>query len=110
MALLIKAVAMFAAVSAPALAPHSTLYSDGTPPVRYQGEGAQIVLYLNDVSEFCGKATNPQYVILACTKPARDGVFITALPNPCQFDDDPYAHLACHEKGHVLGWPATHGD
>ena len=42
----------------------------------------------------------------ACTTAAH-----LIMPNPCNFPDtDAYAHLLCHELGHVNGWPATHGD
>jgi hypothetical protein len=91
------------------LAPNSTLYSDGTPPVRFQGEAAEVVVFVNDVEPYCGKAENPNYRIIACTG-IKDGTPVTVLPNPCAFNDQYYAHIACHEKGHVLGWPATHGD
>jgi hypothetical protein len=87
---------------------NGTYTSAGTPPVRFQGEAVQVVLYVNDVGAYCGAAPKGK-VILACTK-FQDSVAITILPNPCAFDDEYFAHIACHEKGHVLGWPAYHGD
>ena len=105
--MLLKGMAAFALLAS---APGSTLYSDGTPPIRFQGEAIQIVIYANDISQYCGKSANPNYIILACTKQADNGAPVTILPNPCIFESvDDYAHLACHEMGHVNGWPATHG-
>jgi hypothetical protein len=90
------------------LAPNSTLINSGYPPVRYQGEAAAVVLFMDDVSVACGKAA-PGYVILAC---AQDTTI--ALPNPCkaEFAGEQFAKLACHEKAHLkaIGWPRTHGD
>jgi hypothetical protein len=90
------------------LAPNSTLINSGYPPVRYQGEAAAVVLFLDDVSIACGKAA-PGYVILACAS----GQTI-AMPNPCkpEYYGQSYARLMCHEKAHLGadGWPRTHGD
>lgn len=37
------------------------------------------------------------------------GKDLIVLPNPClRYQLGSYAQLACHELGHVNGWPATH--
>lgn len=114
MPLLLKALALAGVVpfivSAAPLAPNSTLISDGTPPVRFQGPGAAIVLMVNpgDIDAICGAAPSG-YTKIACSG-QRDGAWIIVMPNPCAFDDERYAHILCHEKAHTLLWPATHGD
>ena len=30
------------------------------------------------------------------------------LPNPCDYTNEPYAALTCHELGHANGWPPGH--
>lgn len=87
---------------------NGTYVSSGTPPVRFQGEAVEVVIYVNDVAPYCGTAPKG-YTILACTS-MKNETPITVLPNPCAFNDEFFAHLACHEKGHALGWPAYHGD
>lgn len=86
--------------------PKSTLVDSGFPPVRYQGEAAAAVYFLDDVSVACGKAA-PGYTILACAQ----GVNI-ALPNPCkpEFRGEVFARIACHELGHRNGWNRYHED
>lgn len=111
MALFIKAVALFAAVAAP-LAPNSTLYSDGTPPERFQKDGAAVVLFVStqdDINAICGKAPEGRRT-MACTHFEDGKAPIITMPNPCNVTYDYYAHLICHELGHVNGWPRTHGD
>ncbi len=90
------------------LAPNSSLINSGYPPVRYQGEAAAVVYFLDDVSVACGKA-EPGYVRIACATKTE-----IAMPNPCkpEFYGERYARIMCHEKAHLgaIGWPATHGD
>lgn len=102
---ILLAVALLGA--APPLAPHSTLYSDGLPPERFQGETTVVITFVPSVNtrDTCGIA-GKGYAFLGCTR--RDDVIL--MPNPCQFPRDDYARILCHEKGHRLGWPATHGD
>ena len=82
------------------------------PPLRYQGDGSHVVGYSNPyvVHEFCrgGDALPLGTVIYGCAFP-RDK--FVALPNPClpQFQGESFARLACHEKGHILGWGSDHG-
>ena len=84
-----------------------TPYFDGMPPTRFQGEEVEIVVFTNDVSPYCGTAPKGLTVI-ACTKTV-NGSPVTFLPNPCAIGDvDWYARIACHEKGHALGWTRSH--
>jgi hypothetical protein len=111
MALFIKAAVLLAAVAAP-LAPHSTLYSDGTPPDRFQKDGAAIVMFVStrdQMDAICGKAP-PGLKTMACTHMEDGKPAIVTMANPCGVTYDYYAHLLCHEMGHVNGWPRTHGD
>lgn len=85
--------------------------SDGSAPARFQGDNAAVVYFINtkDLQTMCGGDAPEGYYYAGCSG-TRDGVPVIALPNPCQFDNEPYAHIACHELGHRNGWPATHGD
>ncbi len=75
----------------------------GMPPPKFHQDTAAILIFTSDVSSYCGKAPKG-YVTLACAQGPQ-----IAMPNPCQFPDDPYAALLCHEMAHVNGWPGTHG-
>tara|TARA_R110000772_G_scaffold89304_2_gene185111 strand:+ start:8803 stop:9123 length:321 start_codon:yes stop_codon:yes gene_type:complete len=80
----------------------------GTPPVQYWGQGAAFTVYANDVNEFCPVAVRPGAVLLGCHY-ERDGLSIIVLPNPCVLaKTELFARLACHEKGHLNGWPGDH--
>lgn len=96
------------AFAAATLAPNSSPINDGYPPIRFMGEATAVVVFVDDVSSLCGKAP-PGYVVLACAVPENHAI---ALPNPCfeRFKDEQFAKIACHEKGHINGWPETHGD
>ena len=111
----VKLVAGLAALSfaAPAI-PEATvppkpdpMINSGMPPVRFMGEAGAVVYFVNDVPSICGQAT-PPYVIIAC---ASEEKRIIIMPNPChpRFAGQEYAKIMCHEKSHLLGWPATHG-
>ena len=101
------AVALVAAsvpASAP-LAPGSTLYSDGIPPVRFQGDNVAAVIMVADVAPYCGKSGRADKVLIACSSGST-----IVVPNPClTADSDWYARILCHESGHAQGWPNTHG-
>lgn len=90
------------------LPPNSSPINSGYPPVRYMGEAIAIVFFANDVEVLCG-APPPGYQILACASADERKI---AMPNPCaaRYDGEQFAKIMCHEKGHILGWPATHGD
>lgn len=81
--------------------PTALVYS-GAPPVRYMGAASAFVSY-GTVSR-CGEPL-PGHHFLACV---RGGV--THLPNPCDYPNEKFAGLSCHEKAHTLGWPGTHGE
>jgi hypothetical protein len=105
------AVASAALAAAPSPAPVATgtgtPYYDGMPPARFQGEVVEVVVYTNDVTPYCGTAPEGLEII-ACTRDVK-GTPVTVLPNPCAIgDEDWYARIACHEKGHALGWPGDH--
>lgn len=93
---------------APAESRPPSLVDSGWPPQRYMGEAAALVAFADDVGALCGRPADPRYTILACASRAEK---IIVLPNPCaaQFRQEYYARIACHEKGHINGWPGTHG-
>jgi hypothetical protein len=71
-------------------------------PLHQQGSATVGPVYFTDqtgIDALCGG--NNQ--IVAC---AIIGGGWMALPNPCQarFAGESYAAVACHEKGHSLGW------
>ena len=84
---------------------------DGMPPRQYQGDLTIQTSFVefSQIAQACG------YPELApgkgryegCNQPGR-----LVLPNPCsgEFAGEKFAQLACHEKGHALGWPANHPD
>lgn len=81
-------------------------YEVPLPPERMRGSAVAGAVFFTDqgmIDLLCG---GHDYVV-ACTDTV-SGVMI--LPNPCQprFAGESYAALACHEKGHVLGWTAWH--
>ncbi len=99
-----------AAAAVTALAPNAALFTDVTPPTRFQ-QDATVVLQTSDqagIDGACqtlfgkpptGRKTN------ACFTGQR-----VIMPNPCAFPaSDAYAHMLCHELGHANGWPSTHG-
>jgi len=82
---------------------------DGYPPVRYQHNGiAQVTTFTNQVGidAACGKA-GPGARTEACSFPK---TLALVLPNPCgsEFAGQSFARLACHELGHLNGWPGNH--
>jgi hypothetical protein len=94
-----------------ALAPHSTPFSDGRPPAVFQ-HGATFTLEVagqEQIDDTCHPLFGdpPKGMrTMACDTGQK-----VLMPNPCSFpDSDRYAHLLCHELGHVNGWPPTHGD
>lgn len=78
------------------------------PPVRFRGEAASVVIFANDVTQFCNTPPRPGYVLLGCQF-ERNGVPIIVVPNPCVLADrELYARIACHEKAHSIGWSGEH--
>jgi hypothetical protein len=86
--------------------------NDALPPVKYQGNTAAIVVTIDNPNSknTCGVAPEG-YVTLACAF-KKKGAPIVLMPNPCRYpeaaDELSYAHLLCHELGHVNGWNSTH--
>lgn len=77
-----------------------------TPPTRYQHD-AKFTVVTRSV-----EATNA-YCRAWGTRPDAYACELWGtvnIPNPCEWANDEYAELLCHEQGHVLGWPADHGN
>ena len=90
---------------------HSTPYSDSRPPEVFQRDATMTLELANqdEINDTCHAlfgAPPAGMRTQACTTGQR-----VVMPNPCTFpDSDAYAHLLCHELGHLNGWPSTHGD
>lgn len=100
------------ALAALALAPNSTIYSDATPPLRFQQGTAAVLITVHPsmLPAMCGVTVPKGYELQACMIVENDAPVII-MPNPCMVEaTDAYAHLLCHETGHVNGWPGSHGD
>lgn len=100
---------LFLALALGLFAPN-TLWSDDIPPERFQGSGATMTFYLPvaDVRRLCG-GVETVATVFACSYHNTNGTWITILPNPCLVArSEDYARLACHEKGHTLGWSLMH--
>ena len=70
------------------------------PPEYWDPPDAPFVQLYADpavVNEVCGLAP-PGRVILACTNPERR---VILMPNPCLYQHEYYAKLACHEQAHL---------
>lgn len=90
-------------VQTPALAPNSTLFSDGEPPARFRQmpEGHIKVMFGQDaINAVCGVPPCGKR-FLGCV---RNDVMV--LPDPNSPD---FAKITRHEIAHFNGWPATHG-
>ena len=87
----------------------SSTIDSGYPPDRYQVDGsAASATFLSGqepINMLCGAAP-AGFHTLACVKPGAHLI----LPNPCgtAFLGEDYAKIACHELGHLNGWPADH--
>lgn len=93
---------LIALVSASADYP-KTMFYDGMPPPSMRG-AATFTISTGTVAE-CGEAGSG-HVFEACE---RGGV--VHMPNPCDFQNEKFAVLLCHEQAHIAwGWPADHGD
>lgn len=76
------------------------------PQPEYRGNNKVVVTFVTDANTkaACGEAPKDWYII-ACAGVNKHRMI---LPNPCQFKDDAYARVVCHELGHTNGWPADH--
>lgn len=87
----------------------SSMIDSGYPPDRYQGDGsAPHTTFLTPqagINLLCGTAPKG-FRTIACVT----GGGQLVLPNPCQtaYAGQSYATVACHELGHLNGWPANH--
>lgn len=81
-------------------------YQVPQPPERLRGNVMVDQVYFTDQPTIDGICGGRDFYT-AC---AIVGGGEMALPNPCQhrFAGESYAALACHELGHVNGWPASH--
>lgn len=88
----------------------TNLMDDGYPPARYQHDGtASLTMFVGQktVNTVCGEAPRG-WRTMACAFPDTDRKMV--LPNPCsaEFAGESFARLACHELGHLNGWPGNH--
>jgi hypothetical protein len=78
-----------------------TMVFDGMPPTRFRAP-RKMKVETGSVAK-CGTPAKG-FVFEGCT----DGV-VVHVPNPCDFPNESFAVLLCHEQGHLQGWPADHG-
>ncbi len=89
----------------------AALLSNATPPVKYQGNTATVLVTIDDANteKTCGVAPEGWHYMACEYRDKKTGTPIILIPNPCKYDEtDEYAHLLCHELGHVNGWNRTH--
>lgn len=110
-----KLVALVAALSAvccladSATAQQRDTTATGRPPTKFRGEVSVRVVFANDVGAACERAGLETFTV-AVTEGCsviggREPIII--LPNPCS-ERGQFATKACHEIGHVNGWPPFH--
>jgi len=73
------------------------------PPEIYRGDATVTVTFAKPelVQELCGKRGVKE--LIGCGEP---GLMI--VPNPCQYPNEVYARIICHEAAHSQGWGADH--
>lgn len=92
-------------------------YNNDLPPIKYQvNPKASVIVIVDNTNskEACGVA-EPGWRLMACTMMTDKGVPVLLMPNPCLYpeavsDIHSYAHLLCHEFGHVNGWNTEHNN
>jgi hypothetical protein len=89
------------------LATAGSTIDDGWPPRgRYRRDATAQVHFVDQkhVTGYCdaGDPDAPGDVTIAC-----QSGFTLYLPNPCAYRGE-YARIACHELGHINGWPNNH--
>lgn len=80
-------------------------YEEIAPPERFRGTATVILHYVDakGLIRRCGDGP------VACARGDWRGQAHNTLPNPCNYRHEYFAALACHEKGHSLGWSGEHG-
>lgn len=85
---------------------------NGWPPLRFRDDvilKSVEFVQPGDVAKRCG-VTRRDIEVQACARLRQDGNHTVILPNPCRAPkSEDWAKLACHEIGHINGWPADHG-
>lgn len=81
-----------------------SVYSTDAPPMRFRKDRSFRLEIMEpaELSKACG---DPAFI--ACEGETIRGVRVI-VPNPCGWSGE-YAHILCHELGHVNGWPRLHG-
>lgn len=83
------------------------LVSDARPPERFQGNTTVVLVTVDDPDATCRAMVGPDYpkgvVIEACHR-----LGVIYMPNPCRFEGEAWADMACHEAAHSLGWSGQH--
>lgn len=80
------------------------------PPKKYQGLDfvSTRVEFVQDADSKEGCEKYGTIGVIACTRrsagTAYDPLSIVVMPNPCQYPEEDYARIMCHELGHVRGW------
>lgn len=101
-------IAIATGLSLSSAAPVDRPYFAGMPPERYQGEGAAVVMFADNVEAYCPASIPDGYVLLGCAF-EYEGAPVLVLPNPCPLGDaEMFARIACHELGHRNGWTGRH--
>lgn len=77
------------------------------PPTRFQEDVLGGVHFARPerVNELCKSKLEKGKILLGCSTQAPPQM---ALPNPCNYRDELYARIACHELGHMNGWTSLH--
>lgn len=77
------------------------------PPARFRGDNTVVVTFAKPelVQELCGRHGVPELIGCANLLPPS-----MIVPNSCDpaFQHEVFARIACHEKGHTLGWTYKH--
>lgn len=102
---MIAAALLRSAVAASLVVPTTPFY-DGMPPARFQGPGVMKIDFGH--VEKCGVPKMPDHPNAKFAACWRHG--IAYLPNPCNYPNEEFARLACHEKAHGMKWPYDHGE
>jgi hypothetical protein len=96
-----------------AAAPATPQWSDSRPPVRFQGLGLTLVLFVEPemIWSVCGNPKDPPppgSFIRACTRTIKidkQDVPVVVMPDPCRFPDEVFSGIQCHENAHRFkGW------